>query len=90
MGGGGFMHDANKRIQQNRNKLNRSSLFDRDKLKQPGKSKTHLKERKISSEKMNEALYKIALKKKLENQTSIIKLIVSLVIIITITLIIFL
>lgn len=77
MGGGGFMHEANKRIQQNRNKLNRSSLFDRNNLNKPGKSKTYLKQEKISPEKLSALMHRVAERNKATNRRLVRNLIIS-------------
>lgn len=90
MGGGGFMHDGYKKIQQNRNKLNRSSLFDRDKLMGPKKGRTYLEDSEISEEEMRDVLNKISLKNEIEKNKTMVKLVISLIIVIAITLYIFL
>jgi len=80
MGGGGFMHDANKRIQQNRNKLNRSSLFDRDRLKHQGKSRTHLEQKDVSPEDLSALKNRINQRNKAANRRLLRNLIISAVI----------
>ncbi len=77
MGGGGFMHEANKRIQQNRNKLNRSSLFDRDRLKQQGKTRTHLESKKASPQELSALKNRIAQRNKKANRRLLRNLIIS-------------